>query len=196
MSYYWTSAEEETLRTLWLKGLPASRIALEMGLVSRNAVIGKLNRLGMRRKGEGENKYVSNRSVERKYKPRVPSVWTQALDAKLIQLWTAGVLVKDIAEALGVTPSAVGNRAYTLRLPPRTVQPKKATPAVVKVLEVILPPGPPLTMLLTRKPFGECAFIEGGVKGPETAMCGHPVKGAGSWCPYHSRLVYVPRRAA
>ncbi len=44
----WTEERVELLRKLWLEGLSASRIAAELaGGVTRNAVIGKVHRLGM-----------------------------------------------------------------------------------------------------------------------------------------------------
>ena len=44
----WTDQRIEQLRTLWEKGLTASQIADELGGVSRNAVIGKAHRLGLK----------------------------------------------------------------------------------------------------------------------------------------------------
>ncbi len=43
----WTDVRVETLTTLWRSGLSASQIARTLGAVTRNAVIGKLHRLGM-----------------------------------------------------------------------------------------------------------------------------------------------------
>lgn len=43
----WTAARVETLETLWLSGLSASQVAAKLGGVTRNAVIGKLHRLGI-----------------------------------------------------------------------------------------------------------------------------------------------------
>src|ERR1700712_446905 len=44
----WTDERIELLRKLWLDGLSASRIAAELaGGVTRNAVIGKVHRLGL-----------------------------------------------------------------------------------------------------------------------------------------------------
>ena len=43
----WTDERVETLRKLWGEGLSASQIATELGGVSRNAVIGKVHRLGL-----------------------------------------------------------------------------------------------------------------------------------------------------
>ena len=43
----WTEERVETLKTLWLDGLSASQIAKQLGGVTRNAVIGKVHRLGL-----------------------------------------------------------------------------------------------------------------------------------------------------
>ena len=43
----WTHDKIELLKKLWEDGLTASRIALELGDMTRNAVIGKAHRLGL-----------------------------------------------------------------------------------------------------------------------------------------------------
>ena len=43
----WTHDRIEILKKLWEEGLTASRIATELGDVTRNAVIGKAHRLGL-----------------------------------------------------------------------------------------------------------------------------------------------------
>tara|TARA_B100001027_G_scaffold100898_1_gene69295 strand:- start:507 stop:962 length:456 start_codon:yes stop_codon:yes gene_type:complete len=43
----WTYERIEKLKQLWEEGLTASRIAAELGDVTRNAVIGKAHRLGL-----------------------------------------------------------------------------------------------------------------------------------------------------
>jgi len=43
----WTDERVETLRKLWLEGHSASQIAKQLGEVTRNAVIGKVHRLGL-----------------------------------------------------------------------------------------------------------------------------------------------------
>ena len=43
----WTVDRIECLKQLWAQGLSAREIAQELGDISRNAVIGKLNRLGL-----------------------------------------------------------------------------------------------------------------------------------------------------
>lgn len=43
----WTDERVETLKKLWLDGLSAGQIAKQLGGVTRNAVIGKVHRLGL-----------------------------------------------------------------------------------------------------------------------------------------------------
>ena len=43
----WTDERVEQLKALWAEGLSASQIARVLGNVSRNAVIGKVHRLGL-----------------------------------------------------------------------------------------------------------------------------------------------------
>ncbi len=43
----WTDERVETLKRMWVEGQSASQIAKELGGVTRNAVIGKVHRLGL-----------------------------------------------------------------------------------------------------------------------------------------------------
>lgn len=54
----WTDERVETLKRMWAEGQSASAIAKELGGVTRNAVIGKVHRLGL-----------SNRNDEAEVKP-------------------------------------------------------------------------------------------------------------------------------
>ena len=48
----WTDERVETLKTMWLAGSSASQIAATLGDVTRNAVIGKVHRLGLSGRGK------------------------------------------------------------------------------------------------------------------------------------------------
>src|SRR4026209_1467277 len=61
----WTDERVELLKKLWADGLSASQIAAELGGITRNAVIGKVHRLGL----SGRAKSPSS-SVPRPRKPR------------------------------------------------------------------------------------------------------------------------------
>ncbi|MCF1504796.1 MULTISPECIES: GcrA family cell cycle regulator [Afifella] len=48
----WTDERVDLLKKLWQEGLSASQIAGELGGVTRNAVIGKIHRLGLSGRGQ------------------------------------------------------------------------------------------------------------------------------------------------
>ena len=50
MKNYWTESKVNKLTKLWEEGVSARDIAAKLGQVSRNAVIGKANRLGLSKK--------------------------------------------------------------------------------------------------------------------------------------------------
>ena len=64
----WTDERVELLKKLWAEGLSASQIAAQIGGLSRNAVIGKVHRLGL----SGRAK-TSSSSIPRMRKPRAAS---------------------------------------------------------------------------------------------------------------------------
>jgi GcrA cell cycle regulator len=64
----WTDERVELLRKLWTDGLSASQIAAELGGITRNAVIGKVHRLGL----SGRAKSPSS-AAPRQRKPRASS---------------------------------------------------------------------------------------------------------------------------
>jgi GcrA cell cycle regulator len=64
----WTDERVELLKKLWSDGLSASQIAAELGGITRNAVIGKVHRLGL----SGRAKSPSS-STPRPRKPRTHS---------------------------------------------------------------------------------------------------------------------------
>jgi GcrA cell cycle regulator len=64
----WSEERVELLKKLWSEGYSASQIAAEMGGVTRNAVIGKVHRLGLSGRGK-----TSTAGTQRPRKPRLPS---------------------------------------------------------------------------------------------------------------------------
>jgi GcrA cell cycle regulator len=61
----WTDERVELLKKLWADGLSASQIAAELGGVTRNAVIGKVHRLGLSGRAKS-----SSSGAPRQRKPR------------------------------------------------------------------------------------------------------------------------------
>ncbi len=77
----WTDERIDRLKSLWEKGLTASQIADELGGVSRNAVIGKAHRLGLKSRpspvkaGDGDKKASAKKLIKPTIAPktRVPA---------------------------------------------------------------------------------------------------------------------------
>ncbi len=65
----WTDERVELLKKLWTDGLSASQIAAELGGITRNAVIGKVHRLGL----SGRAKSPAS-AAPRPRKPRAPGM--------------------------------------------------------------------------------------------------------------------------
>jgi GcrA cell cycle regulator len=65
----WTDDRVELLKKLWSEGLSASAIAAELGGVTRNAVIGKVHRLGL----SGRVKPQASQAQRRPKPTRAPS---------------------------------------------------------------------------------------------------------------------------
>jgi len=85
----WTEDRVEILTKLWAEGLSASQIAKELGGVTRNAVIGKVHRLGLsgRAKPSSPKKVTGTRSstprkraTTRTTKPRMPKVASKPVE--------------------------------------------------------------------------------------------------------------------
>jgi GcrA cell cycle regulator len=66
----WTDERVEQLKKLWADGLSASQIAAQIGGVTRNAVIGKVHRLGL----SGRNKTTAPQPQRVRKPARPPSV--------------------------------------------------------------------------------------------------------------------------
>jgi GcrA cell cycle regulator len=74
----WSDDRVEQLKTLWTEGLSASQIARALGGVTRNAVIGKVHRLGLAGRA-------SPSRSERPRLPMAPSVRTQLPAVQVVE---------------------------------------------------------------------------------------------------------------
>ena len=72
----WTDERIDQLRSMWEKGLTASQIADELGGVSRNAVIGKAHRLGLKSR---PSPVKANEKVAKPAKTAAPAAPTSAI---------------------------------------------------------------------------------------------------------------------
>ena len=68
----WTEERVELLKKLWADGLSASQIAARLGGVTRNAVIGKVHRLGLSGRATTTRVKTATRPRARKRTPQAP----------------------------------------------------------------------------------------------------------------------------
>jgi len=121
----WTEKRVARLKQLWAEGRSANAIARELGNVTRNAVIGKVNRLGL----SGQKRLrATNHSTPSVADARVRTGWFEETVAMLTELRLAGSSYPKIATALNhafpsrqpaFTVSAVSKKASQLKLKPQ-----------------------------------------------------------------------------
>lgn len=109
----WTDERVELMRKLWLEGLSASQIAAELSNgITRNAVIGKVHRLGL----SGRAKAPKQAALP----PRAPSTPRQPRAAKPPRAWAAGGRPALPAPQAGLPAVAASSKGT---LPVRVVAP-------------------------------------------------------------------------
>lgn len=168
----WTDDRIEVLAKLWREGLSASQIAAQLGNVTRNAVIGKIHRLGLssrdkpaskgggRRKNTSSTSNVLNASNNNKY------TRTNRTTAKTAK-------TNNQSEIIKITPR-IDSNTENLTAP---------KPKELKLTE--------LTETTCKWPLGD-------PQNDDFCFCGHSAKSDTPYCEYHSKIAYqtiIERRA-
>ena len=169
----WTDERIELLKKLWSDGLSASQIAGELGGVTRNAVIGKVHRLGL----SGRVKSTGS-SVPR---ARKPAIRTQPAPSR--QQGASG--------GFGVR----GNVALKPVIVEDTELVAYAEP---EIEDVVVPMSRRVSIMELRE--GVCKWPLGDPMSAEFVYCGADCKVGTVYCSHHSTMAYQPtqerRRAA
>ena len=170
----WTHRDAE-LKELWSRGWAASRIAEHFGDVSRNAVIGRLHRIGCRREISGtvasattQRAQRAKRAAEKALRPKAPK---RVGASDYVKLHSGGISAR--------ARSARG----------RILEPQAPAGELFDV---------PLVDVTNARPWlqrerGQCAWPIAG-RGADTISCCAPVHKHGSWCKPHRAIGYRPVR--
>lgn len=162
----WTDERVELLKKLWSDGLSASQIAAELGGVTRNAVIGKVHRLGL----SGREKPSAGQAS----KPRKPPAPVRPQHPRPMQMFRG-----NAALALNEAPSV---KAYVVSEPVAAPKP---------VLEIASPVCSPVTIMELRE--GMCRWPMGDPSSSEFRFCGSRTAGvSGPYCAHHAMIAYQP----
>jgi GcrA cell cycle regulator len=111
----WTDERVEQLKKLWSDGLSASQIAAELGSITRNAVIGKVHRLGL----SGRAKSTSS-AAPRARKPRSPMMRIGSRVRGNTALAHAYEVEADVTPGLVENIIPIGQRRNILELTEQT----------------------------------------------------------------------------
>ena len=165
----WTEDRVEVLKKLWAEGHSASQIAKQLGGVTRNAVIGKVHRLGL------SGRATPSRPVKRPVRLARPKPRIAAKTAK-----PAGKPVPASGEPIIETPAS----------------PSSGLSSIEKAATIAMPPQPladgeAATILTIRDSM--CKWPIGDPADPSFAFCGRK-RTSGPYCSEHAKIAFQPSR--
>lgn len=161
----WTDERIEQLKKLWADGLSASQIAVQLGGVSRNAVIGKVHRLKLTSRGRANSTPARPKKVA-KSAPPPRSLMRAQPSARMGMTIGATALRIDPAEEFAIQPVAR------------------------PLVEIVAPPSRRLKLIeLTER---TCKWPVGDPLHEDFHFCGNESGESGPYCTYHARVAYQP----
>ena len=183
----WTDERVETLKKRWGEGQSASQIAKELGGVTRNAVIGKVHRLGLSNR-------TTTSTAKSDAKPKTAKAEPKAKAAPKAD--AAPKAMMPIAEP--TTPPPPPSRARRAiipagqPLPPQPSANEISPEALAKVSEVEKKSKKIGLMELTER---TCKWPVGDPATEDFWFCGLPVKAGKPYCEAHVGVAFQPMSA-
>ncbi len=163
----WTDERVETLKKLWQEGHSASQIAKQLGGVTRNAVIGKVHRLGL------SGRAAPSQPTRPLYKPARPP--------------------RPAVSQAQSPHSAAHATAHTAPVARRT-EPVISRPVIsTPVVPYIEEPGTATVLTLGAK---MCKWPIGDPSSDSFSFCGRRSDDGTPYCVEHARLAYQPSQKA
>jgi GcrA cell cycle regulator len=163
----WTDERVELLRQLWLDGKSASQISSQLGLgVTRNAVIGKVHRLGL----SGRTK-------------------TSAPAAPRIRQRTAPIHRPSVPNRSGAASHGGGHAVRGNTALAFSAEPMLEMQPVVYD-DVVVPISLRVTIVELKESM--CRWPLGDPTSQEFRYCGSQSLGAGPYCSHHGKMAYQP----
>ena len=157
----WTDERVELLKKLWADGLSASQVAAELGGVTRNAVIGKVHRLGL-----------SGRAKTTTTAPRARRSRTQTARPQRPS--------NGPAPTIGATALKADPKPQAAPQPKAEQKPEADT--------VVVPISKRATILTLTE--NTCKWPIGDPGDPDFHFCGCKSEPDSPYCKYHSEIAY------
>ncbi len=189
----WTDERVELLKKMWGEGQSASQIAKELGGVTRNAVIGKVHRLGLSNRTGGAapaaaaEPKAAPKAAKPAAKPKPAAAAAPAAPAP------APKKIKETAEAADV-PAVVPHVRKPIipagqPLPPQPSANEISPEALAKVSEIEKKAKRLTLMELTER---TCKWPVGDPATSDFWFCGLPVQPGKPYCEAHVGVAYQP----
>ncbi|MEL6913672.1 MAG: GcrA family cell cycle regulator [Pseudomonadota bacterium] len=177
----WTDERVEILKKMWGEGQSASVIAKELGGVTRNAVIGKVHRLGLSNRA-GASSATAKAATEKK-SAKAPEKEPVAAEAK------PEPKTESAAPERALTPAARKIIPAGQPLPPQPSANEISPEALAKVNEVEKSSKKLSLMELTER---TCKWPVGDPATEDFWFCGLPVQQGKPYCEAHVGVAFQP----
>jgi GcrA cell cycle regulator len=187
----WTDERVELLKTMWTEGKSASQIAKELGGVTRNAVIGKVHRLGLSNRGP-------NGERGEEFEPALGG----ELDAVLPEIEEAMTIEDPVAAEADSAPPPLSGNVTAIRpkpllsagqpLPPQPAGSEISPEALANLAEVAKKAKRLSLMQLTER---TCKWPIGDPATDDFWFCGLPCVPGKPYCETHVAVAFQPMSA-
>jgi GcrA cell cycle regulator len=167
MTNGWTEDRVEILKKLWTEGLSASQIAKQLGGVTRNAVIGKVHRLGL-----------AGRAAPSRPVKRISVPIARPRPAPLSDQVVAAAKAARLAEIARAESAAQAARAPMPAFNP--VKPKPRPTRDGEIIGVLQ-----LGAHMCKWPIGDPGDVDFG-------FCGSHCEGSAVYCEEHAAIAFQP----
>ncbi len=196
----WTDERVELLKKMWSEGQSASQIAKELGGVTRNAVIGKVHRLGLSNRASGGGSAAAAPAAKAKEaKPAAPKVAKPAAKeapaaAPKARPEPAAAKAEEPKEDTPIPMSAARKAIIPAGqpLPPQPSTNEISPEALARVNEVEKTAKKLSLMELTER---TCKWPVGDPATEHFWFCGLPVQQGKPYCEAHVGVAFQPMSA-
>ena len=186
----WTDERVELLKKMWGEGQSASQIAKELGGVTRNAVIGKVHRLGLSNRAGGAAPQPAAAATPAKPEAK-PAV--AAATAKPAPKREAAPEPKAEPQTVSASPAPVPARKAIIPagqpLPPQPSANEISPEALAKVNEIEKKAKKLTLMELTER---TCKWPVGDPATEDFWFCGLPTQQGKPYCEAHVGVAFQP----
>jgi len=189
----WTDERVELLKKMWGEGQSASQIAKELGGVTRNAVIGKVHRLGLsNRTAGGKPEPVKAKPATAAKQPEAKAKGARTKTAKPAKEAPAATSQPDpkpVPAAPATSPARKAIIPAGQPLPPQPSANEISPEALAKVSEIEKKAKRLTLMELTER---TCKWPVGDPATEDFWFCGLPVQQGKPYCEAHVGVAFQP----